>query len=287
MRYLTATLILLLITASTLADTWLGGDLRMSYAGQRFDMPFAKPKAGISPETGFTIEVQHRHFLFSTGLTLGYAMRNIAVEDREFNYLMLDTEGVEFIYTGQVTGRRDKSHNLNVNIPLLFGAELSRHVHLLAGARIRLAVSGSTRQSAYLATVGDYDRYYDLLHDMPNHGFHSKQKTISSNSITERTDVSLYGEIGYWWHLRQATYGSTAIKFRIAAYAEYGLLDTRANKQLGLLNDVDTSHYMDISMNYAPNSTEAAAPKINNYNIGIRFAILFRIHQSPRCNCSY
>lgn len=287
MRLRKLAILLAFLPCAAFGDTWLGGDVRLGYAGQTFELPFANPKWGLSPELGVTFELQHRHFLFTTGVAAAYSLHTLSVEDRQFDYTMLDTEGVQFIYNGLVADRRDISHTMSVNIPILFGAELRQHIYMLAGPRVKIALAGSTTQTANLATTGDYDRYYELLHDMPNHGFHSKQKTTTKNSLTRHTDVSLYGEIGGWWNIGRPTYGSAAVKFRLAVFAEYGLLNIKSDKYLGLLNDVDTSHYMDIKMNYALNSSEGMQAKLHSYTIGLRFAVLFRTSQNPVCNCEW
>ena len=280
-------LLLSIVSAMSRADVWLGAGVHGGFAQMNYSLDIAKPRGGFYTGLGFALELQKGHFLFAPGVELAFRQTVTKLDDRQLAYTMLDTEGVQFIYNGDVTRRTDYGRSTELRLPIMFGAELRQHVYLLAGLKVNISLAASTKQTAYLSTVGDYDRYYELLHDMPNHGFHSREKHTDKNDFQWNTDVMLYAELGGWWLAQRSTYGGMPIKFRLALFGEYGLLDVRKSKSPGLLYDVDNNHYMDIKMNYVFNSS-GIDNTLHNYTVGLRFTVLFRVQQSPSCkNCEW
>lgn len=279
-------MLLMALVTSAQADVWVGADTHIAFAQMSYSLDIAKPRGGIYSSLGFALEAQKRHFLFMSGAELAFRHTTTKVIDQQLDYSMIDTEGIPFVYHGEISGRTDFGRSVELRLPLLFGGEFGKHVYFFIGPKVNISLAASTKQSAYLSTVGDYDRYYELLHDMPNHGFHGLEKHTNKNDFKWNTDVALYAEVGGWWMPRQALYGTSAIKFRLALFGEYGLLDVRNSKTTGRLFDVDNSKYMDIKMNYVFNSS-GVDNTLHNYTIGVRFAVMFRVHQSPHCSCEW
>lgn len=232
------------------------------------------PRIGYGGLAGVEWFWQWKLLTVEAGLQVAYTVANTALPDESLRFNMHDTQGKPFVYQGEITDRRESFPSLDLQIPLLVGLEYKRF-YLSAGPIIVYTATGRMRQSAYLTTTGDYDRYYELLEDMPNHGFSDLQPVNSQTRLSSGLDVRVHAETGGVWHTGSA-------KWRAGLFCDYGLLNLlaapgiyRRGASVQPVYEVDTERYMSVTLHpvYASEMTEETP--LNNLSAGIRITVLF------------
>ena len=170
------TLLLLIVVSYITTTAYAQHYLGLSLAG---DVPLMTDRtdltrtlAGGGAEVGMTYQFQNRHFALQTGIGISLQFPRVGLSDTELEMPMVDTRGVDFLYKGDLVERTDQINQYLFTIPLLLGYA-GEHAYVMAGARLCLNMAATSTIQARLRTIGDYyDRYYEVFHDMPNHGYH-------------------------------------------------------------------------------------------------------------------
>ena len=249
------------------------------------------------------------HFTFELGLQAAYLTARYTVSDETLRFNMRDTQNKQFEYLGYVNERRESASVFDVRVPLLFGLEYD-YVYASLGAIGVYTVTGRSRQQALLTTVGDYDRYYEILTDMPNHGFSDRQPVSGRTSLGSGWDVRLYAELGTVWHTRMTTYSSSSgrkrgggrqtkeVKWRAGLFFDYGVRDLlsgtniyRSGTSTLPMTDVDPTQFMQVRLRSVYASERANDARLNNLSFGVRLTVLFPLSSSGynfrSCHCVY
>lgn len=250
------------------------------------------------------------HFTFELGFQAAYTMVRYAVADETLAFNMRDTQGKDFVYTGYMSNRRETASTFDLRLPLLIGLEYD-YVYASVGATGVYTATGRTRQQALLTTVGDYDRYYETLTDMPNHGFADRRQVSGQSSLGSGLDVRLHAEAGTVWHTRMTTYSSGSgknrggggrqtkeIKWRAGLFFDYGLRDLLTGTNIYRrgtgtvpMTEADLTQYMSVRLHPLYSSEQADGQRLNNLSFGIRLTVLFPLSSSDynfrSCHCVY
>lgn len=206
-------------------------------------------------EVGAQYRLFHNHFLFDIGLGAQYAYVNDYLSDINTDEWLTDDEDEPYLGHLIYTNRHALSHQLSVVLPVRVGVEYKRF-YFLTGAKVNARVFGTRHEEGKRSTTGDYTYYMETFHDMPEHGFYSgTEYSLDQQAVPFKTNVFLNIEMG--GRLGQFVEGSgfqrnaSKKRYYLGAVAEFGLLD------LG-------SHQL-------------------NYNVGIKFTMLFQQSPKPKC----
>ena len=287
-------------------------------------LSLTSPRMGYGGMIGGEWLYKKNRFTFELGLQAVCQQANLTVSDETLQFSMRDTQDKPFVYNGYLKGRRESLLTFDLQVPLLFGLEYD-YVYASLGAIGVYTLTGSTRQTALLTTTGDYDRYYETLTDMPNHGFYDLQPVRGKSRLGSDWDVRLYGEVGAVWHTpltvstsvrrgkyRGARSSKRELKWRAGVFVGYGLRDLTGSavyrysgnsygngnsngnsiSNAGVpMTEVDPTRYMAVTLHSVYSSREAVDTRLNQLSFGIRLTILFPLSSSRysfrSCNCVY
>ena len=301
-RLLILTLLFTLVTANA-QQHYAGFDIAGAAAWQRDQIDLTKARLGGGWTAGAVYEFQYTRLLLKSGIDVSMNWLRLSLGEHTVRAYMYDTEGIPFYYQGILTNRQDLARTIDLQIPLQVGFEIDQF-YILAGARFCFNIAGHAEMKANLKTSGDYDgRYYDVLEDMPDHGFHDFQTISNTSKIRFRPDIRIEAEAGAWFSLVGWRENPTS-KLRIGAYFQYGLMDVNKMRYYNgshdlafpKMNELDLRQYMQIHMNHVYASEESRGSFVKNMEVGVRFTFIFpyviydenhanRNRNKRRCSC--
>lgn len=268
------------------AQHYLGLSADLKTAFQLDQMIETRYASGGGAQIGFDYEFQRNSFILTTGLAASYTATSQLLDSLHFSVPMFDTEGRPMEYLGVIDNRHDIAQQLHVKLPLLMGLE-GGHFYGQVGFVFDFSFRAWTTQSAKLYTAGDYgDRYYEILENMPNHGYHDFERIKSNGRLKFKPDLRITAELGASFLLGNKT---DKPKFKVGMFFEYGLTDCNSEELINAkLYEFDTTEYLKVNMNHIYTTKAVYGSKINNLEIGIRAHILFNvggISTNGGCNC--
>lgn len=244
---------------------WVGGNTNTTID----KLDWTQSKLGAGGMLGVGYQWQKKLFAINTGLEISFQHRSLSISDAEVSQTMLDTERMPFLYRGWIKDRSDNMNMLDINIPLLAGVQ-GKAAYFLAG--LKLSINGYTwcQQSALFSTDGLYDRFYDPLVNMPNHGFHDYQSTSTNHSGWLGAELMASAEVGILIPTKKEN-----TKIRLGLFADYGLYqyNVRISNQQDSMLETDWSNFLQLQLNHAYLSSEGAKAIINNLNLGLKLTI--------------
>lgn len=254
---------------------WIDGGTSMTFD----QLDWTTMKLGGGGMIGVGYQWKKQLFVLNTGAEVGFFHRALGIADTELSQDMLDTENMPFTYHGLLKDRTDMTNSLDINLPLLVGIEGERG-YLLAG--IKIGINGYTwfKQRGYYSTEGLYDRFYDPLVNMPNHGFHDFEETTSKNKLW--MGVELLGSIDMGFIIRTE---NDKIQMRLGIYGDYSIYqyNNRLNNNAGHLLISDWNQYLQLTMNHAYLSNEGVKSALNNLTAGIKLTIQWQYKNQYQC----
>ena len=264
------------------------------------------PKASFTPGGGaaglnLLYEFQYSGFLIQTGLGVRFQQVTTAVLDSTiYHPNMHDTwagvNDVEFTLRHDFTSRKDLSRQLYGQVPLYFGHYIigaSGVGYFLAGVHVDYAFWGETRQDLIGTTMGLYEKYLGIWQEMDNHGFR-KEVPISrtGTQLKLKLDLMAHGEIGYEYttyhgphNYRSTALSNTDVRLRIAAFADFGILNIMPTTN-GVLYDTPANSIYDFStyrMDHIFSTQDAQSFWLRNFFAGIRLTVLFGLPAKEHC----
>lgn len=268
------------------AQHYLGLSADLKTAFQLDQMIETRYASGGGAQIGFDYEFQRNSFILTTGLAASYTATSQLLDSLHFSVPMFDTEGRPMEYLGVIDNRHDIAQQLHVKLPLLLGLE-GGHFYGQVGFVFDFSFRAWTTQSAKLYTAGDYgDRYYEILENMPNHGYHDFERIKSNGRLKFKPDLRITAELGASFLLGNKP---DKPKFKVGMFFEYGLTDCNSEELINAkLYEFDTTEYLKVNMNHIYTTKAVYGSKINNLEIGIRAHILFNvggISTNGGCNC--
>lgn len=206
-------------------------------------------------EIGGQYRLYHQHFLFDVGVGAQYAYVNDYLKDINTDEWLIDDEDEPYLGHLIYTNRHDLSHQLSVVLPVRVGFEYNRF-YFLTGAKISARVYGTAHEEGRRSTTGDYTYYMETFHDMPEHGFYSGEEySLDPQSVSSKTNVffslEMGGRLGEFFEGVGFQRNASKKRYYLGAVAEFGLLDLSRQQM--------------------------------NYNIGIKFTMLFQQSPKPKC----
>lgn len=288
--------ILIIVSACILpmaySQNFLGFNTDIGLAWQYDNLAITHSKAGVDFSIGGTYQLQKNMFLLHTGIGISPRWTRQLLDNETIKVNMLDTEEIPFTYIGYIEDRTDKLASLDLSIPLMMGVKYKKFYTLL-GAKLYIPLVCNTHQTASLTTIGDYgDRYYDVLKDMPEHGFFTDKIVHSSGKLALQPDLKICIELG--WNSRIPTYSlrPNAPCVQIGAFLEYGILNTLTASSFGQSTQVDCTPFMNIEMQHIYSTKERSDALVKNMRIGLRAAVLFPTSKNKgtrfnTCRCNF
>lgn len=244
-------------------------------------------------EAGYELNV--RAFILQFGAECTYLNAGLGLKDFTQQIDLMDDDNPSGSYTGNYafSGNSDRYRFANLNIPLMVGFRV-RRFYLLAGGKVGFNLFARNTTTTTVLSTGTYPDFIDDFENMPNHSFGEMKET---GEFAGRFPGNAYlsGEVGFYLNesysasktkYRVAASGSK-IRFRVAVFADYGLMNLRVNK----INESLTLKREDVASPYRPylngfiRSENMRGTLINNLFVGVRFTVLFGLEKEPGCGC--
>ncbi len=247
---------------------------------------------GSGFEAGYELNVNS--FVLKLGAECTFLNAGLDLGDFTQEFALIDDDNPNQPYTGNYTfsGNSDSYSFANLNVPLMVGFRV-RSFYLLAGGKVSFNLYTHSKTTTTVLSTGTYPDFIDDFEDMPNHSF-GETKEVHKFSGNFPGNAYLSGELGFYLNdklpkrtkYRRAPSGNKT-KFRIAAFADYGLKNLHENtKNESLLLDGGGS----VSpfrpyLNSFIRSENMHGSKINNLFVGLRFTVLFSFEKVQDCGC--
>lgn len=295
LKRISALLLLIAIqTAVTLANAQTSHSLMLWLDGGAtsfFDnIEESKYAIGGGGGAGFGYELQHKHFLLDIGVGFEYGATNTYMHPYTIDIAgLVDSEGDT--YTGHFTfdKRRDISNLGYVNIPLLMGGRFN-HFYFLVGAKLGVNLIYNASIQSDVTVKGTYDKYLGLWENMPNHNFGTTELATESPIAFNSIDLKGSLEMGYRFDIKKPNEWSptSPVSFRIGGFIDYGILNANSGiNNYGYATVPENGDVGQISMNHVFVSNLAEEKLINNFFVGVKFTILFRMPSPKDCRCDF
>lgn len=262
------------------------GDLGLSTL--LHNIPDYPTSAGLNTNLGVAYRLYHNNLLFSAGVEAAYQLNTNDMSNLDFRLPMMDTESDLFGMHVMITKSRDRSHMLNLNIPLLIGGEWGRF-YFLAGPKISVNLYGAASSDALYTTYGEYDRYYDDFYDMPNHQFETN-RNMSSGTLPMKwgfnvmAHLELGGRLGNAFADKSFEVPSQKVRMYLAAYVDFGVLNIHSSQGGAPVFDYRETSDKGLQFYIQPLmlSTVADNAVVRNMNIGIKYTVCLQVHEDPK-----
>lgn len=272
MKKISIIILVLLCGMMVAAQHYVGIGAGIGMPLQMDNLEVTTAKVGVGGNLNMSYMFRRQHFLFTMKIGVGYGNLCQAIDEEELSAEMIDTRGIRFTYLGQLRNRKDAIHRLEVEVPLMVGAEFSQF-YFLVGPLFSMPVLCTTHQTALLMTKGDYQgRYYDYVEDMPNHGYHNFEPTQTRGKVSQKIDIRLCAELGYTLDLA-GTGRWLSHKLNIGVFAHYGLMNVCQTNGMKL-TELSVDKYMTVKMNNIYASNMAYNCKLHNLSAGLRISYL-------------
>ena len=241
-------------------------------------------KGGPGAGLDVTYNLEYGHFLFETGLDFRFLNSTSAYG---FQVTRLDKAYPGTQYHYWFDNVREMRNMFEIGIPVMFGAQFSRYYFLL-GAKVHYGLPlGYSHKGQYDITVND-----PALLEPYGMGIYDLNGNTNQKMAFKPLDVSVAAEIGLdldEWLQKQPDpkakkdkvkpgqrlpFGREHIHYRVALFAEYGVLNTNATPKNNPVEfnatDVEVSKTNTLlAMN--------GDTKLNNLFVGAKFTIQFEV----------
>lgn len=264
----------------------LHGDL--GYSALLHTIPGQRAAAGVNANMGIDYRFFRNNFILSVGAEGMYELNSNNLKAVDMTVPMMDTEGDIFNMHVMMDKSRDRSHMVNLNIPLLIGGEWKRFYFLL-GPKVSINMYGSTSSKAEYTTFGEYERYYDDFYEMPNHQFESGRK-MSSSSIKMKWNFNILAHaeigarIGHMYKHQMFRLNPDMIRMYIALYADFGVLNlhSASKTDVGTFGYRETDEGVQFYVQPLMLSNLASGAVFRNLNVGVKFTVAFELKQNSK-----
>ena len=241
-------------------------------------------KGGPGAGLDLTYNLEYGHFLFETGLDFRF-LNSTSTYGFQATRIDRNYPGTEYYYL--FDNLKENRNMFEIGVPLMFGAQFSRYYFLL-GAKIHYGLPmGYSHKGRYDVVVKD-----PVFMEPYGMGIYDLNGETSMPMKVKQPDVSIAAEIGVdldeWLQKQPAPkakkakvkpgerlpFGREHIHYRVALFAEYGVLNTNATETAKPLNfdpgkiEVQSSNTL-LAMN--------GDTKLNNLFIGAKFTIQFEV----------
>lgn len=251
---------------------------------------------GWGTGAGLVYEYQNTRFYLQTGVGVRWQDVYTSVADTVFyRYQVPDAQsGIDGVFMDlqyDFHNRTDRTRNLSVQVPLLFGVNFSGG-YCMAGVKLNYALIGDTRINALGTTRARYDRYMGTWEEMDNHGY---RKDVPLSRMGARVpykfDVMASAEVGYEFTagmFRQSFHPSSQgdVRFRIGAFVDCGMLSitpAATDRLLYQIPDNALFDFPDYQLNHVFTTDAAQGLSLHNFFVGLRFTVLYSFQGKEEC----
>ena len=264
----------------------LHGDL--GYSALLHTIPGQRAATGVNANMGIDYRFFRNNFILSVGAEGMYELNSNNLKAVDMTVPMMDTEGDIFQMHVMMDKSRDRSHMVNLNIPLLIGGEWKRF-YFLVGPKVSINMYGSTSSKAEYTTFGEYERYYDDFYEMPNHQFESGRK-MSSSSIKMKWNFNILAHaeigarIGHMYKHQMFRLNPDMIRMYVALYADFGVLNlhSASKTDVGTFGYRETDEGVQFYVQPLMLSNLASGAVFRNLNVGVKFTVAFELKQNSK-----
>lgn len=273
-------IIVLLFFSNAVAQHRIGLTVDGATAWHLDNVEITTPKIGGNVGIGMIYQYQKGKFLLNTGVNFSSSCLSQVVDSQHIAVPMRDTEGINFIYRGELYNRQDQIATADISIPFMLGAKTSFGLYALGGVRVNLPIHAWSFQKALLTTKGDYgDRYHEMLEDLPQHGYFTALSVKNDGIIKFPIDLCIGAEFGYAIPMETRSQKTILSQIQIGAFIEYGVLNSLTNGS-NLLTEVDCSQYMQVMMHHVYTTLSKQNYYVHPLSVGVRFSLLWQTHAS-------
>lgn len=262
-----------LFFSSVVAQHRVGFTIEGATAWQLDNVEITSPETGGNVGIGMIYQYQKGKFLLNTGVNFSAAYLSQHIDSQHIAVPMRDTEGINFIYRGELYNRQDQLITTDIGIPLMLGAKTSFGLYALGGMHINLPLHAWSLHHAFLTTKGDYgNRYHEMLEDLPQHGYFTALDVRNNGVIKFPIDLRVCAELGYIISPKN----KDQQKIHVGAFVEYGVLNGLKDGS-NLLTEVDCSQYMQVTMNHIYSTLSRQTYFMHHLSAGIRITFLWSV----------
>lgn len=273
-----------LFFSSIVAQHRVGFTIEGATAWQLDNVEITSPETGENVGIGMIYQYQKGKFLLNTGVNFSSAYLSQHIDSQHIAVPMRDTEGINFIYRGELYNRQDQLITTDIGIPLMLGAKTSFGLYALGGMHINLPLHAWSLHHAFLTTKGDYgNRYHEMLEDLPQHGYFTALQVQNDGSVKFPIDIRLSAELGYAIPMGNSSNKKVRSQIQIGTFIEYGMLNGLKDGH-NQLTEVDCSKYMQVNMNHIYSTLSKQTNAMHNLSAGIRIAVLWSVSKNNSCH---
>jgi len=245
-------------------------------------------KAGAAAQIDYVYSGSVNQFFFDMALGVGYQELNMGKASHIDSRSAVDRTGEEHLYQYRYTDIREQHRNLNGQLRLMVGGQVTDFVYLGVGAKLHYAFMRQASIQDSMATVGVYDRFAaDYIANRPQYGFYPKATYSSSPSPTRLALTVVPSlEVGARLPMSQTSC------VRIGAYLDVALPLSAPQGMITDYSAVDinpqTQNESNLRQNLKIRSLidSDSARSLYVMEVGIRFTFLFRLYRSHYpCHC--
>lgn len=255
---------------------------------------------GYATGGGFLYQYQHNSFAINIGLGIRWQDVYMSVEDSTFTWYntadswtnQRDTFRYDLTYS--FSNRRDNSKNLYIQIPILFGQTMGggpvAGLYYLAGIKLNMAIKGNTSTVTTGNTIGVYDRYMGIFHEMDNHGLRKDVLMKRNyNRLELKMDILASFELGYEWASPAPRgYRTQTIadwRLRLGAFIDWGLLNInpQTDNTLILIPKDYMYDFSEYEFYHILSTKETQGRSVHNLFCGIKLTALIGIKFKEKC----
>jgi len=254
-------------------------------------LPKVYPIQGFGLGLGVGYELHYKKFIFTFGLDGNYWNMNTVVDNFQLQTRMIDTEGWEYTGIFDLQNNTDRYQMAYMNVPLMIGFHLPKKWYFLVGAKYGFNIWGRSSTGDKNTTVtssGRYDQFIDDFKNMENHEFWKYNRTY-------KTDISFENDLAASLEIGKYIYVSNTFATRLAIFADYGFLNIHKDRVEG---DIYTNAPMNLGFEnpagvFNPRynalllSQRAYKQTFTPFFIGLKFTLLFKLHESSDCMCEW
>lgn len=279
------------------------------------------PSFGVAGGAGFLYELQAggayspTKFLFDIGVGAQGGMTSYMQSSsmtEPMPGIQTDLDGEPFTYVYELQDRHDQYNNLAVQIPIMIGVQ-HRKFYMLVGAKVGANVLTRAHSTAVVNTFGRYqdpnnEFIFDDFRNMPEYQFFEgyQLKGSAKASLGMNVDLSLEigGRLGPVYDAVGFDVPKRKIEYRLAAFADYGILDIHKNRGLqgvvmpegynvgatapvynttSMIDHLQVNDIMSTQSVNPDGTVQPFAKAVNNLMVGIKFTILFQLPEPGQC----
>ena len=204
-------------------------------------------------------------------------------------------------YFYKVKNRRDQYKTLALQIPIMIGVQYQR-LYALAGAKAYVHLLPKNHYAdALVTTYGRHHAIESFKFDDNRMQFFTDREIQNNNSnVLQMIDVDLSLELGYRFGVVTNATGFDVpkrnIEYRLALFADYGLMDIRSKKNAGKPLELPEAYtidptgetnpmvdYPNLTMRDIMSTDGFAKNAVNNLVVGVKFSVLFHIPEPGAC----